>query len=401
MFNSIINNIGSLLTFRLPSFSELILSFNLYLRYESTRPKTLRLASSSERPSIMAQQVPGSDFTSLRNSKVEGTISDSNQSYSHGHNNFRHYSYQFPSETAEVTSQPDKNHPIHSKSSSLPNIRYAGISEESTQKNEEKNLLSSLSKMLDSSFHNKEMLVIRNNYFTLVEQAPERINEDSSVLHGYITSSNHTKFITHESFKQFVLTTSPQNIDNLILEYNDNVATLKRFKAMILQYSKEEELAANKSLTKMSLPRVEPFYFAQSSPTPKPSTGTKTSSKRRKSSNSNINTMSKTQTTSHNVGGSIIPLEIKKPTLYSGSSASTLGLGALNPELSVRQEIYCNHCGSKSTPEWRKGMDGNRTLCNACGLFYSKLAKKYNAEEAARIMEERKKTGSVNNRRIK
>lgn len=33
----------------------------------------------------------------------------------------------------------------------------------------------------------------------------------------------------------------------------------------------------------------------------------------------------------------------------------------------------CSSCGIKETPEWRKGPDGPRTLCNACGLHYAKL----------------------------
>ncbi|KAF9510209.1 hypothetical protein BS47DRAFT_1300438, partial [Hydnum rufescens UP504] len=28
----------------------------------------------------------------------------------------------------------------------------------------------------------------------------------------------------------------------------------------------------------------------------------------------------------------------------------------------------CSSCGSRDTPEWRRGPDGPRTLCNACGL---------------------------------
>ncbi len=28
------------------------------------------------------------------------------------------------------------------------------------------------------------------------------------------------------------------------------------------------------------------------------------------------------------------------------------------------------------TPEWRRGPDGARTLCNACGLHYAKLERK-------------------------
>lgn len=362
----------------------------------------MRSSSSSEiLPTIITQPVSGGDLTSPKDLKIDESAADKHRTYSYGHRDFRYGSYRFPTKNAEVSSPGDQQRPIHSKSSSLPNIAYTDVPEESTRKNDEEKLLSSLSKMLDSSVHNNEMQVIRNSYLALLEQAPERTIEGSELLHGYVTSSNHTKFTTHESFKQFILNTSPQSIDNLIAEYNDNIATLTTFKAMILQYIKEEEVAANKALTKMSPPKLQPLYSTQLSPTRKPSTSTKISSKRHKSSMGNIDSGHKTEATVLDIGGSIVPLEIKKQTLYSGSSTSPLDLGALNPDLSVRQEIRCNHCGSKNTPEWRKGLDGNRTLCNACGLFYSKLTKKYNAEEAARIMKERKDTGSVNNRRIK
>lgn len=39
-----------------------------------------------------------------------------------------------------------------------------------------------------------------------------------------------------------------------------------------------------------------------------------------------------------------------------------------------RSEVKrCLACGATSTPEWRKGPLGRRTLCNACGLCYAKL----------------------------
>ncbi|KAH7124868.1 hypothetical protein B0J13DRAFT_149677 [Dactylonectria estremocensis] len=35
----------------------------------------------------------------------------------------------------------------------------------------------------------------------------------------------------------------------------------------------------------------------------------------------------------------------------------------------------CHRCNRTDTPEWRRGPDGARTLCNACGLRYAKLKK--------------------------
>lgn len=385
--------------FRLPSFSELIQSFGS-LRHENIRAKTSRSASSSSLiPSIVSQPDPFGEFTGFIYPQMETTAGEKPQSYSYGHTpkHSRYGSYQLPRSEAGISPSSSKHRVMHTKSSSLPNIKQTDVSDIPTRRNEEESLLSSLSQMLESSFHNSGMQIIKDNYFSLVEQAPENISEGSNVLQGYISSSRNTKFITRDSFKQLVLTTSPQNIDNLILEYNDNIATLKKFKAMILQYNQEEkEAEINQLPTKLSIPKLQSIHLAQLSPTRRSFTGTKSSTKKRKSSVGHTSGKSMVQ----DVGGRIVPLEIKKPTLYSGSSTSLVELGALNPELSVRQEIRCNHCGSKNTPEWRKGLDGNRTLCNACGLFYSKLSKKYNAAEAAKIMKERKETGSVNNRRI-
>lgn len=36
----------------------------------------------------------------------------------------------------------------------------------------------------------------------------------------------------------------------------------------------------------------------------------------------------------------------------------------------------CHSCNRVDTPEWRRGPDGARTLCNACGLHYAKLTRK-------------------------
>lgn len=39
----------------------------------------------------------------------------------------------------------------------------------------------------------------------------------------------------------------------------------------------------------------------------------------------------------------------------------------------------CHSCNRAETPEWRRGPDGARTLCNACGLHYAKLTRKANS----------------------
>ncbi|KAI9280142.1 GATA zinc finger-domain-containing protein [Umbelopsis sp. AD052] len=38
-------------------------------------------------------------------------------------------------------------------------------------------------------------------------------------------------------------------------------------------------------------------------------------------------------------------------------------------------QLRCHSCNVTETPEWRRGPDGARTLCNACGLHYAKLTK--------------------------
>ncbi|KAI9843494.1 MAG: hypothetical protein M1838_002612 [Thelocarpon superellum] len=42
----------------------------------------------------------------------------------------------------------------------------------------------------------------------------------------------------------------------------------------------------------------------------------------------------------------------------------------------------CHSCNRAETPEWRRGPDGARTLCNACGLHYAKLTRKMGSKGA-------------------
>jgi hypothetical protein len=45
----------------------------------------------------------------------------------------------------------------------------------------------------------------------------------------------------------------------------------------------------------------------------------------------------------------------------------------------------CHSCNRAETPEWRRGPDGARTLCNACGLHYAKLTRKQTTKQNANV----------------
>ncbi|GAM21126.1 hypothetical protein SAMD00019534_043010, partial [Acytostelium subglobosum LB1] len=47
----------------------------------------------------------------------------------------------------------------------------------------------------------------------------------------------------------------------------------------------------------------------------------------------------------------------------------------------AKRNLKCQYCHVTETPEWRRGPNGDHTLCNACGLHYAKSLKKKNAAE--------------------
>ncbi len=48
-------------------------------------------------------------------------------------------------------------------------------------------------------------------------------------------------------------------------------------------------------------------------------------------------------------------------------------------------EYVCTDCGTLDSPEWRKGPNGPKTLCNACGLRWAKKEKKKTGNGAAGV----------------
>lgn len=103
-----------------------------------------------------------------------------------------------------------------------------------------------------------------------------------------------------------------------------------------------------------------------------------------------------------NVPGESVSLQVipVKPNTKTNSSAMFNSQGTLQPDLSIKVKMVCQHCGSTSTPEWRKGPEDARTLCNACGLFHTKLVKKMGSEAAAKELKRRRDEGEQTNRRI-
>jgi hypothetical protein len=49
---------------------------------------------------------------------------------------------------------------------------------------------------------------------------------------------------------------------------------------------------------------------------------------------------------------------------------------ATTAAVTTTPELYCHSCGTTDTPEWRRGPDGCKSLCNACGLHYAKILRR-------------------------
>jgi len=62
--------------------------------------------------------------------------------------------------------------------------------------------------------------------------------------------------------------------------------------------------------------------------------------------------------------------EVRQPSKRHKKKASRKS-GSLLPS-----ELYCRSCGETQTCEWRRGPDGFKSLCNACGIHYAKVLKK-------------------------
>ncbi|KAK9377179.1 uncharacterized protein V1513DRAFT_477315 [Lipomyces chichibuensis] len=93
---------------------------------------------------------------------------------------------------------------------------------------------------------------------------------------------------------------------------------------------------------------------------------------RMKSISSDSSVASSVSTESYNT----YPLMSPTSRVKSGVSSSNADKPAKKPKVSDDKEYVCTECGTLDSPEWRKGPQGPKTLCNACGLRWSKSLKK-------------------------
>ena len=89
-----------------------------------------------------------------------------------------------------------------------------------------------------------------------------------------------------------------------------------------------------------------------------------------------------------------------QPVYFQPPRAAAAGTQFTVPEVINKSNNKCHRCGTSETPEWRRGPNGVRTLCNACGLFHAKLVKRKGAALAAEEVLNNKVRKGKNGRRI-
>ncbi|TFK27755.1 GATA-domain-containing protein, partial [Coprinopsis marcescibilis] len=73
-------------------------------------------------------------------------------------------------------------------------------------------------------------------------------------------------------------------------------------------------------------------------------------------------------------------MELIKAKRLTSTQAASGNSGAPKSKYRKRSRATppgkCHSCNIRETPEWRRGPDGARTLCNACGLHYAKMMRR-------------------------
>lgn len=266
-------------------------------------------------------------------------------------------------------------------------------------------ILRLLSRLARSDSVIQVVRTLQLQYIDLLQRLLEMASDHDEFLKGTTQWKGSPRYILQRDYEEFIALLPLLNIEQLIDALENSLAALEHVKNVQIA-QKGRKFSSNREEKSLIRPAEHPkgqHMRARTTPTIKTIPTKQMPQKRRKSTMSNVVFSAQRRPSVSSPGGDIIPLDISAPMLRQSFTQPNkkIEIGSLNTELSIRQEIVCSHCGSRDTPEWRKGIDGSRTLCNACGLFYSKLTKKYSPPEAARIMRERKEKGLVLDRRLK
>lgn len=70
----------------------------------------------------------------------------------------------------------------------------------------------------------------------------------------------------------------------------------------------------------------------------------------------------------------------------SSDAGGSVGTLAAVAAAAAAQSKICASCGTSNSPEWRKGPDGTKSLCNACGLRYSRTISRMKKKEERAII---------------
>lgn len=97
----------------------------------------------------------------------------------------------------------------------------------------------------------------------------------------------------------------------------------------------------------------------------------------------------------HSYSPPVYYLPVQRPAQQFAPQEKTYVAEVINKPMNK-----CHRCGTTETPEWRRGPNGLRTLCNACGLFHAKLVKRKGAALAAEEVLNNKVCKGKNGRRV-